>query len=91
MSGISGRTEMGDPESLSTDVITAIADHEGVDPVQLDHPLYEVVDSDALDALFPVQRDSTESPISRLSFSYNGYEVHVTSDRDVRVSDSSER
>lgn len=91
MSSMSGRTEMDDAETLSTAIITAMAEHEGIDPVELDHPLYEVVDPDALDALFPVQRDGTGAPIGRLSFSYNGYEVHVTSDGDVRVSDSSER
>ena len=91
MSGISERTETGDPESLSIAVIIAIAEHEGVDPVELDTPLYEVVDPDALDALFSGHRDGTGSPRGHLSFSYNGYEVHVTSDGDVRVSDFSER
>lgn len=91
MSDRTERTETEASDPLSTAVITAIADHQGVGPLELDPPLYEVVDSDALDALFPVQRDGTGSPIGRLTFSYNGYEVHVTSDRDVRVADSIER
>lgn len=89
MKSTSGRTETGDSETLSTAVITAVAEHEGVDPTELDSRLYEVIDPDALDALFSGQRNDTGSPIARLTFSFNGSEVHVTSDGGVWVSDSS--
>lgn len=67
-------------DELSTDVITAIADEEGVDPMDLEPPLYEVVDLDALEMLFDRDADG------RFVFSYNGYDVTVTSGGEVSIS-----
>lgn len=82
MRAVSVHEGFGGIDELSTDVITTIADHEGVDPMDLEPPLYEVVDLDALEMLF--DRDADVD--GRFVFSYNGYDVTVTSDGDVRIS-----
>lgn len=88
MSGMSREIGKNDSAPLSMAVITALAEHEEVEPVELDPQLYEVIDPDALDGLFTRHRDTTRSTTGRLTFSYNGYDVDVTSDGDVRISDS---
>lgn len=72
------------PEFPSTDVVLAIVEREGVDPTDLETPLCKVIDPDALDTLYP--SDGTAPPHGRVTFSYNGYNVRVTADRDVRIS-----
>lgn len=47
-------------------VIEAVAAREGVAPTDIDEPLYEVIDPDALDNLFT---DTT----GRVVFEYHGY------------------
>lgn len=70
--------------SVSQSVVDAIARAEGVDPVELTPPLYEVVDPDALNGLF----DDTHH-YGRLDrevvFTYKGYEVTVDGDGSVSV------
>lgn len=75
-------------DSLSTAVIDEIAAHEGVDPMDLKPPLYDVIDPDALDMLFPDPGEPSDTPTGRVVFTYCGYEVEVTSTGGVRISDS---
>lgn len=70
-------------ERMSHRVVTAVADREGVDPVELTTPLYEAVDPDALDSLF---RYGQATPVS-CTFSYCGYHVEITPGREVVVHD----
>jgi len=74
-------------ESTSRAVVEAIAEHAGVDPADLELPLYEAVDPDALDALFSPPEGTREPVSGRVSFVYDGYDVEVTSDGEVTVSD----
>lgn len=55
--------------SLSEAVVKAVAREEGVDAENLE-PLYEVIDGDALDALF-------RGGQGQVTFRYAGYEVTV--------------
>ncbi|MFC4440447.1 MULTISPECIES: HalOD1 output domain-containing protein [Natrialbaceae] len=75
---------------MSTTVIETIAARDGVDPVELEHPLYEATDPDALDALFAPPRTGMARSDGRLQFSYCGYDVIVRSDGDVTVTDPAE-
>lgn len=61
-------------------ITTAVADAEGVSPVELSQPLYERIDPDALDRLVQT-KDVT------VRFSYHGYEVEVRGDGRVVVRD----
>ena len=61
-------------EAVTEAVIGAVADEEGVSPLQLE-PLATVVDPDALNALYADDR-----PGVKLEFSYHGYRVSVDVD-----------
>lgn len=69
-------------ESPSSAVVEAVADEMDAAPTDL-RPLYEVVDTEALDALFHDQA-TTEGTVS---FDYCGYEVTVTATGDVTVAE----
>lgn len=73
---------VADATPLSMEVIDAIAKHEGIEPVDLDTPIYDVIDLDALDAL---TRDNPETTSIEVSFTYERYEVTVDNDRDIDV------
>jgi hypothetical protein len=44
-------------ESLTTTVVRAVADAKGVDPLELEECLYDVIDPDALERLFAPTED----------------------------------
>jgi len=66
-------------KSLSVTVVEAVADAEGVDPIDLLTPLADAVDPDALDVIF-------QNGTGRVSFDYSGYEVTVDAEGTVSVS-----
>ena len=61
---------MAAEHTISGAVVEAVAAEEGVTPSQLSKPLYSVIDSYALDALF-------RSTSGSVTFTYYGYEVTV--------------
>jgi hypothetical protein len=76
---------------LTETVILAVARAAGVEPVDLETPLHESLDPDALNALFRPRPDgSRRSPGSRLQFRTNGFEVVVSSDGTVIVAETGE-
>lgn len=74
----------GAPASLR--VIEEVAARDGVDPVDVKPPLHDVVDPEALDALF---RSADGSNGTAVEFPYAGYDVRVESSGTVRVTESS--
>jgi len=74
-----GTAVRGDAENVSVAVIESIAAVAGTDPLEMEPPLYEAVDTDALDKLF--ERGDPE----RVEFEYDGHEVTVTGDGTVTV------
>lgn len=76
---------MSSSERYSERVVTAIAEREGVDPVDLDERLYDAVDPDALDALFADVADSDEPPSVQVAFTCCGYDVTVSDPVDVTL------
>lgn len=58
MSKYKGNTLMTPKRPLSEEVVAAVADREEIDQMSLNPPLFDVVDPDALNALF--QGDSGE-------------------------------
>ncbi|WP_254767667.1 HalOD1 output domain-containing protein [Salinilacihabitans rarus] len=72
-------TYLGTP---SYAVVEAVADAEGVPPKELCPPeyqaLHEVVDPQALDALFADRHDGTPRANGRVTFTFCGYRVTVT-------------
>ncbi|NHN41177.1 hypothetical protein G9C85_05940 [Halorubellus sp. JP-L1] len=73
-----------DDESITETILRAVADAEGSNPVSLKPPLYDVLDPDALEALY----DGDQGPCS-IEFTYCGYDVHVDGVGDVAVTDAS--
>lgn len=71
--------------SITTKVVKRVAIMEGVDPLELQPPLYSTVDIDALEDLFTsAVDDRTEGTIS-IEFEYQGYQVTIESDDEVSV------
>ena len=69
---------MVDKGELTHEVVSAVARAEGVDPADVEPPLFESVDIDAVESLF---RDAS----GHVTFEYAGYVVTVSSDGDVSL------
>jgi hypothetical protein len=72
------------PDSLSTHVLTTVADAKGCTTEEL-KPLYEVINPEALDELFAPRVSGTTRAGGSVSFQYDGYQVTVTSENDVEL------
>lgn len=61
---------------VGTEIVERVADREGVDPVDLNVLLYDVIDADALETL---SNTSDRQPQANLciEFTYHGYAVTV--------------
>ncbi|WP_433634043.1 HalOD1 output domain-containing protein [Halomicrococcus sp. NG-SE-24] len=68
--------------TLKTAIVTHIAAKKDIDPTTLD-PLYDVINPEALEALFAPQFDGTPRTDGRIVFAYSGYRVTVTSEDDI--------
>ncbi|WP_459193100.1 HalOD1 output domain-containing protein [Halosimplex sp. J119] len=69
---------------LSTKVTRQIAAREGVDPLHLDEPLYDVVDVGALESMIE-SADRRDGGALEVTFTYYGYEVVVNEAGEVSV------
>ena len=65
-------------------LVEAVAHREGVDPTELP-PLYDVVDPDALEALFAPRSGGRPTGVREVSLSYCGYDVVIRGDRTVEL------
>ncbi|NUB91121.1 hypothetical protein HT576_08815 [Haloterrigena sp. SYSU A121-1] len=72
--------ETGSEKTPMYAVVSAVAEAEGIDPVNLP-PLYNVVDPEALNALFT----SDSGGVSSVEFEYAGYSVVVRGEGTVEV------
>ncbi|MFC6765911.1 HalOD1 output domain-containing protein [Natrinema soli] len=68
-------------QSLSLKIVDKVAEREGVQPEELNPPIHDAINTDALDSLYDA-RDSEKNP-SIIEFAYNGYTVTVDSRGDV--------
>lgn len=71
-------------EPICEAVVDAVADAEDVDPRDLRPTLYEVIDPDALEALFADSDRAAGSELS-VTFRYGDWSVCVHGDGDVTV------
>ncbi|MCU4925089.1 hypothetical protein OB905_03685 [Halobacteria archaeon AArc-dxtr1] len=83
--------ESGRYQPLSFEVIAAVAEKEGIDPMEIEPPeydaLYDVVNPEALDALFAPREDGTPRGSGQIEFTYCGYDIVVSSDGTVDIRD----
>lgn len=75
----------GSGGTVSEQLLAAIAEREGVDLLDFDSRLYDVIDPDALDRLF---RSSGMN--GQIKFTYLGYEVAVFSDGRIALNSLNE-
>lgn len=68
---------MGTGVPPSHGIVTRIASTEGVSPTDLEPPLHDVVDTDALDRLVTASREQPTGADTTVEFTYHGYHVHV--------------
>lgn len=74
--------------SVSEVIVTAVADADGVSPLNVDPPLARVIDPDALQALVDSLADNPYGQTGTIDFSYNSYDVTVSADGSVSLSNS---
>ncbi|WP_266074884.1 HalOD1 output domain-containing protein [Haladaptatus caseinilyticus] len=77
-----GMTSEPISKAISDVVIRAIAEKKGCEPANLTPPLYDVLDPDALDAMY-----GRSSP--RTVFEYAGYQVTIHPNESITVIDTS--
>jgi len=66
------------------EIATAVAEREGVDPVELRPPLASVVDPESLDRLVASAATDTVEDLE-IRFTYQGHEVVVEADGSVEL------
>ncbi|OTF01759.1 HalOD1 output domain-containing protein [Halorubrum sp. SD683] len=72
---------MSELENPIPQIVDAVAETEGVDPVTLDPPLAEAVDPDALETL--IGESTASNP--EIQFAYRGHDVVVDASGHVQV------
>lgn len=70
----------------SQSVVRIVAERKGVAPEELSVPLFDAVDPEALDTIVRSTRAGRNRSPVRITFSYYGYDVEVSSDGSVTVS-----
>jgi hypothetical protein len=68
-------------------VLKRVADAENVEPSDLEEPLFETIDGDALESLFQSLENGPTRQEGEVRFPYYGYEVVVSAEGDVDVHD----
>lgn len=84
MRSLMSQEQLVDERSVSQSVVEAVADAEGVAPEDLEPPLYEVIDPEALERVFAPTASGARRD-GRIEFVYNGYDVTVRGDGRVSV------
>ena len=74
------QTDVSTGNSISKAIVESVAEAEGTDPSELTTPLYDVIEPDALEALF-----ANDRAFGKVIFNYEGYEVSVFPDGYVSV------
>lgn len=76
---------MGTGVLPSHEVITQVASSEGVSPTDLEPPLHDVVDPEALDRLVESSGRDSSDDVLTVEFTYRGHTVQVDSTGAVDV------
>lgn len=74
----------GRPRSITEQIIRVVTESDGRAREDLE-PLYEVIDPDALSALFAPRADGSSRAVGDVSFEYAGYWVTVSSEGTVKI------
>lgn len=74
---------------VGTQIVQEVSAREGVDPVDLTIPLFDMIDSDALESLVKSTSDSQPQANLRVEFAYYGYVVTVHGSGRVTIDEQS--
>ncbi|TYL36998.1 hypothetical protein CV102_19800 [Natronococcus pandeyae] len=85
MPGDDTPSEDGSECTTSMRVLETIGEADGVDPIDLEPPLNDVVDASALDLLFEPTTGDDMTRHGRVSFTYRTHDVTVYSDGRVEL------
>lgn len=85
MSTTRRNVETSGSEMPSIAVISTVAEHIGIDSIELEEPLYDVIDPDAFDRLFNSSQHEASGGDVTVTFEYCGHTVVVRSDGQVTV------
>lgn len=80
--------DIRDGEPLSTAVVLAVAEAADIEPADIQEPLYNVLDPDALNSLFGPKADGTPRDNGKLSFSIYGHDVTIEGNESIHVQSS---
>lgn len=69
--------------SVSQLVIERVSEREGINPAEIEPPLYDVIDPDALDSIFVTPSKSTQK--RRVDFAYRDYWITVEGADEVTI------
>lgn len=75
---------MANATFVGTEIVEGVAAREGIDPLDLDEKLYDVIDADALDALTRGASDRRPQEML-IEFTYYGYSVTVDGAGEVTI------
>ena len=75
---------VGRDTEITVDIVQAVADRKNADPLELE-PLNDVVDTEALERLFPPTSWGGGVARGCVQFVYEGQEVTVHSDGEIEV------
>jgi hypothetical protein len=84
------RSALSDGQTVSTAVVEAVAEAEGISPTEMEPPLHRAIDPDALNELFGPERSSPDGEF-RVSFTYSGYEITVWGPERIEVQRADEQ
>lgn len=76
---------------LSEKILDEIAEREDVPPVDLEPPLYDAIDPEALDSFFRNHGRETVDSARQIVFRYAGYDVSVSGDGEVEIEERKQR
>lgn len=82
---VTGVAARYDSDSLTQEIVQKIADLEGVEPLDLETPLYEAIDPEALEALLTDTITGERRDNVSVEFQYYGYDIVVDSDGEIAI------
>jgi hypothetical protein len=78
-------SSVGAETPVGTTIVERIAALEGIDPLDLTVPLYDVIDPEALDSLVTANREGDTPNTLRIQFTYNGHVVTVDGSGEIDI------
>lgn len=73
--------------SIVSTVVEKVAEREDVEPMELQPPLYSIIDPDALNEVFAPTKGGLSRESGYIEFDYCGHEVVVHGDGHVSIGD----